>query len=65
MLIREILPVHTAGYESGAIIRHIIIQVAVSSAEFELFEEQRVVMEGQGIKYIEVGLFIELLLVSI
>lgn len=55
-LIGQVLLVYSTVNRSSTVIIQVIVQLAITSSEFELFEEQRVVGQGEGVKDIKVGL---------
>ena len=51
-----VLRVDTSGNGRGPVVVEVKVQLAVTGAEFEGFEEDGVVEEGEGVEDVEVGL---------
>ena len=51
-----IFPIYTPGNRPCPVVVKIEIQLAIAGAEFELFEEERVIEEGKGVEDVEVEL---------
>lgn len=56
LLVRQVLVVDSTRHRSRAVIVQVEVKLAIASAELQLFEEQRVVMQGESVENVEVGL---------
>lgn len=59
LLIGKVLIVDTSRDRSRPIIVQIVVKLAITCTEFELLQEQRVVVQGQCVEYIEFSLRID------
>jgi len=56
LLVGLVLLVDSTGDRCAAVVVEVIVELAIAGAELELFEEQRVVVEGESVEDIEFGL---------
>ena len=56
LLTRHVLGVHTTGEWCSAVVVQVIVEIAISSAEALLFQEEWIVEEGEGVEDVEFGL---------
>jgi hypothetical protein len=54
-----VLSVNARRQVGGTVVKEVIVQLAVSGAEFLVGEEEGVVEEGEGVEDVESGLFIK------
>lgn len=55
-LVGQVLLVNTTGNRCSPVIVEIEVQLAITSTKLKLLQEEGVIMRGQGIENIEVGL---------
>lgn len=55
-LVRQIVLVHAASNRWRPPIVQIVMQLSITGAEFEVLQKERVVVQGQGIEDVELGL---------
>jgi hypothetical protein len=56
LLIRKVLVVDASGNRSGAVVVQVEVKLAVTRAELELLEEHRVVVRGERVEDVKLGL---------
>lgn len=56
LLIGIVILVHAPSDRGSPVVKQIIMQLAISSAEFEMFQEQRVILQSQGVEDVEIEL---------
>lgn len=57
LLVRQVPLVDSSRYRRCAVVIQVVVKLAVTSSELELFEEQGVVEQSEGIENVEFGLF--------
>lgn len=55
-LIRQVALIDSAGDRCRTVVVDVVVKLAVTSAELELLEEERVVVESESVENIEFGL---------
>lgn len=58
VLIGQVLPIDTSRDRRRTVVVNIVVELTVTGAELELFKEEGVVVEGEGVEDVEFGLVI-------
>jgi hypothetical protein len=56
LLIRQILLINAARNRGSPVVVQVKVELTVTSSEFELLQEQRVVAEGEGVEDVKLSL---------
>ena len=57
--IDTVFRVDTTGHRRRAVVVEVVVQLTVTTAEFQLFQEERIVQESEGVEDVEIELRFE------